>query len=106
MNESIRALISELKTGLVRLYGDRLKGVYLYGSYARGDQDRESDIDILIILDHLDQYGKEVDRTSRLVSDLSLEYGLSISRVFVTERDWLEHQTPFLVNAQEEAISA
>lgn len=106
MSESIRALISELKAGLVRLYGDRLKGLYLYGSYARGDQDRESDIDILIVLDRLDQYGKEVDRTSRLVSDLSLEYGLSISRVFVTEGDWLEHQTPFLVNAREEAIPA
>jgi predicted nucleotidyltransferase len=106
MNESIRVLISELKAGLVRLYGDRLKGVYLYGSYARGDQDRESDIDILIVLDPLDQYGKEVDRTSRLVSDLSLEYGLSISRVFVSEGDWLKQQTPFLVNAREEAIPA
>ncbi len=106
MTDAVKALISELKTGLVRLYGDRLKSVYLYGSYARGDQDRESDIDILIILDHLDQYGKEVDRTSRLISDLSLENGLSISRVFVTEGDWLRHQTPFLVNAREEAIPA
>jgi len=30
----IRKLMKELEAGLVRIYGDRLKAVYLYGSYA------------------------------------------------------------------------
>jgi len=33
----IRKLMKELKEGLIRIYGDKLKAVYLYGSYARGD---------------------------------------------------------------------
>ena len=32
-------------------YQDRIKKVYLYGSYARGDNDEYSDIDIVAIVD-------------------------------------------------------
>jgi len=98
--------MAELKAGLSQLYRDQLKGVYLYGSYARGEQDAESDVDVLIVLQQVDQYGAEVDRTGRLVSTLSLKHGVSISRVLVSERDWLNQVTPFLENAREEAILA
>lgn len=104
MNDRIRTLLSEVKVGLKAIYGERLKGVYLYGSYARGDEDSESDVDVLVILDHFDHYGAEVDRTGHLASDLSLKYGVSISRVFVSERDWSGRETPFLANARQEAI--
>ncbi|MBK7319966.1 nucleotidyltransferase domain-containing protein [Candidatus Villigracilis affinis] len=42
----IRKLMKELKAALVRIYGDKLKGVYLYGSYARGDYRAGSDVDV------------------------------------------------------------
>jgi predicted nucleotidyltransferase len=106
MSETIRALMAELKAGLGQLYRDQLKGVYLYGSYARGEQDAESDLDVLIVLRQIGQYGAEVDRTGRLISTLSLKHGVSISRVFVSEQDWLDRDTPFLENAREEAILA
>lgn len=106
MNQTIKTVLSELKAGLTQIYGDRLRGAYLYGSYARGEQDRESDLDVLVVLRHFDQYGAEVDRTGPLISQLSLKYGISISRVFVTEQDWLNCGTSFLANAREEAIPA
>ena len=31
------------------VFGEKLSNVYLYGSYARGDQTSESDIDIMVI---------------------------------------------------------
>lgn len=65
-----------------------MRGAYLYGSYARGDCDAESDLDVLIVLDDFQAYGAEVDRTADLASVLSLEYGVSISIVFVREREW------------------
>lgn len=34
-----------------RVFGDKLRDVYLYGSYARGDYDAESDIDFAAIVD-------------------------------------------------------
>jgi len=100
------ALLAEFKVKLQQIYGDRLKGVFLYGSRARGEAESESDVDILVVLDDWDSYGAEVDRTGAVGSELSVAYGLSISRVFVRERDWLHEQTLFLINAREEAVPA
>ena len=104
MSEKIRTLIGELKTGLQAIYGERLRGVYLYGSYARDEADKESDVDVLVILDDFEHYGAEVNRASELGASLSLQYGVSVSKVFLRERDWLNGQTPFLANVREEAI--
>ncbi len=83
MNKRISNLLSELKSGLAMIYGERLKRVYLYGSYARGDEDKESDFDILVVLEDFERYVREVDRTGQLAADLLLKYGISISQVFV-----------------------
>lgn len=100
----VRALLGELTGGLRATYGSRLRGVYLFGSYARGEADAESDVDVLVVLDRVEEYGPEVDRTGALTSALALEYGLSISRVFVSEQEWKRCDSAFLANVKEEAI--
>lgn len=102
----IDQLLHEFREGLERIYGPRLRGVYLYGSFARGEADPESDMDILVVLEDFEHYGNEVDRTGQLGADLSLKHGVSISQVFMRERDWLYGETPFLANVREEAIRA
>ncbi len=89
---------------MAALYGSRLRGVYLFGSYARGDQDAESDVDILIILSHYEQYGAEIERTGEIISALSLEYGVSISRKFTTEMRWKASDTALLRNVRAEGV--
>lgn len=106
MDSRIQSVMSKLRTELAALYGARLKGVYLYGSHARGQATSESDLDVLVILDHIAHYSLEIDRTSSLISSLSLHYGLTISRVFVPEHDWANGKTAFLVNVREVAIPA
>jgi predicted nucleotidyltransferase len=106
MKTDVRALMAEAKAGLQALYGERLKGVYLFGSYARGEADEESDVDVLVVLDRVDRYSGELERTSELISTLSLEHGVSISRVFASERQWREEQTMFFLNVREEAVPA
>jgi len=105
--ENLKKLLGELKEGLKSIYKSRLKGVYLFGSYARGEQDAESDIDVLVVLDTFEpSYSAEVNRTGDLASELSLKYGITISKVYVKETDWIRKETPFLDNVREEAIAA
>ena len=106
MSDQIRFLLARLRERLEGTYGGQLRGLYLYGSFARGGEDTESDVDVVIVLDRIDAYGAEVARTSALISDLSLESGLSISRVFVSQQDWTHRDSPFLANVREEAIAA
>ena len=47
VNEEIQKFINEVK----KILGDRLKKVILYGSYARGDYNKKSDVDIMILTD-------------------------------------------------------
>jgi len=101
----LKELLVELKVGLQAIYESRLKGLYLYGSYARGEQEKDSDVDVLVVLDHFDRYFAEVERSGKLASDLSLKYGVSVSRVFMREFEWLHEETPFLLNVREEAIA-
>lgn len=102
----LKQLLRELKTGVEGLYGNRLKGLYLYGSYARGEQDSGSDLDLLIVLDDYKRYGEEVERTGQLSSDLSLKFGVTVSSVFMRESEWLYGESPFLRNVRPEAKAA
>ncbi len=98
--------MKELKEGLVRIYGDKLEELYLYGSYARGDARSDSDIDVMIVLNNYESYGKEIDRTGELASNLSLEYGISISRVIMKELQWKKSDTPLLRNIRLDGVPA
>ncbi|MEW6545148.1 MAG: nucleotidyltransferase domain-containing protein [Nitrospirota bacterium] len=106
MSEHIQRLLKELKEHLGQLYGARLRGVYLFGSYARGEADEASDMDVLIVLDRVDNYSQEIDRTGEVVSTLSLRSGVTISRVFASEQRWQTDQTNFFLNVREEAVPA
>jgi predicted nucleotidyltransferase len=102
----VRAILAELRQGLESLYGDRLDGLYLFGSYARGEADPESDIDVLLVLDHVSDYPGEVDHTGVLASELSLRHGLSLSRVFMSRRAWTEGTDFFVKNIRQEGVAA
>jgi len=102
----IRKLMKELKEGLVLIYKDQLKDLYLYGSYARGVAQSDSDIDVMIVLDNYESYGQEIDRTGELISKLSLDYGISISRVIMKELQWKNSDTPLLRNIRIDGVPA
>ncbi len=106
MSETIRQILAELKHRLASIYGRRLRGVYLFGSYARDEADEESDLDVLIVLDQVENYTQEISRTSEVISQLSLKHGVPLSRVFASAAQWREDSTLFFLNVRDEAIPA
>ncbi len=80
INPAIEPIVREFKTALQAMYGDRLREVILYGSYARGDYDDESDIDLMVVLndERVDTFA-EIRRISPLETSLLLTYGVAVS---------------------------
>jgi predicted nucleotidyltransferase len=101
----IKKILSELKQGLIKLYGDQLVDVLLYGSYARGEQRSDSDIDIAVILKGIINSFKEIDRITEFSYDISLKYSVLLSIHPISELDYATKSSPFLLNLREEGIS-
>lgn len=50
-DSNIYGLLNEIKDGLQHIYGDKLRKVILYGSYARSEEANGSDVDLMALLD-------------------------------------------------------
>jgi predicted nucleotidyltransferase len=66
-------VINKCKKVLQQYYADRFAGLILYGSYARGRAETESDIDLLVLLERPFDYFQEIWRLAELLSPLQLE---------------------------------
>jgi len=100
-----REALEEMKQLLVRIYGERLRGVYLYGSYARGEATEDSDVDVLIVLDGPVSFGPEVRRYHSEVSGICLRHNLLISTHPISLDEYEKSQSPFLMNVHKEALA-
>ena len=90
-----------------KIYGDRLKSVILYGSYARGDFKADSDIDIMILLDMSDMDLKVYSQQlSYMTFDFNLDNDLDIKPIAKSEdhfRKWIVNY-PFYANINKEGV--
>jgi predicted nucleotidyltransferase len=104
----IRPLIDDFIRELEKVLGQNLSKVILYGSYARGDQRENSDID-LMILTSLDD-NDEIRRIEKALYDLSFEYEMehliNINVIVDNEKhfyDWV-NDLPFYRNVEQEGV--
>ena len=100
----VDSLLKELRASLEDLYGDNLVGIRLFGSYARRQATPDSDVDVLLVLREVGDYGTEVRRVSDLLSRVSLEYGKTIAPVFVDAERFSAASDPFMANVAREAV--
>jgi uncharacterized protein len=104
MNEKLTEILTELRSYLQELYGERLAQVILYGSQARRDAESDSDIDVLVILQSAVDYVDEIERTSEFISALCLKYAVLISCAFVSTERFQHVNSPFFLNVRREGI--
>ena len=106
---NISNIIDEFVKGVNKILGDRVKKIILYGSYARGDYNKSSDIDIMILTDLTD---KEIIKYREKIIDYAYDiewnnnFDIDISPL-VKNIDkfnyWLE-ALPFYMNIQKEGV--
>lgn len=107
MIESRQEIMLEFSRGVKKILGSSLKKVILYGSYARGDYNENSDIDIMILTTLTEEEIEKVEiKIFDLAFDFLMDYGVDISVVVKNEDHfnyWLG-ALPFYNNVQEEGV--
>ena len=90
VTDEIQKVTSTVVGKLVELLGNKIYKIILYGSYARGDFDTESDIDIMILINGTDEdvlkYRKDV---RRIANDVGLDNNILVS-LLIKPRQSLE----------------
>ncbi len=102
--KDINMPVSSLRKYLRSEYGDRLRGIYLFGSHGRGQAAEDSDIDIAVVLDEVESRFQERQRCSKAVSDISLEYNVVIQLIFIDEHDFEAEQLSLIRNIKNEGM--
>ncbi len=95
-------LAKEVRERLSKELGAPIR-VIMFGSQARGDANKESDIDLLVILPEIDA------RTTRIASDIAWEVGFEAGRVISAIPDTKEQMKryaflPFYQNIKREGV--
>lgn len=87
MPQMTQDLINQYVSDIRHLYGGHIKRIILYGSYARGDFHRDSDIDIMVLVDLPDT---QIESYSDALSELGFNYNVNHDVWFM----------PVVINAQ------
>jgi len=105
--KNLQIVLNKVTEEMKLIFGDKLKAVLLYGSYARGDFNEESDIDIFVLVDMkkiaLSRYRTQV---SYFASRLDLEFDIFVSIKLQDKQtfDYYLEVLPYYRNVTKEGI--
>ena len=97
-------LLARIKSRLHAVYGDRLRGVVLYGSEARGEATPDSDVDILVLLTVPVALGRDLRTIIEALYPLQLEMDRVLEAFPVDEADYLRGEYAWYRNAQKDGL--
>lgn len=107
MSTDLNSILIDMRKDLDKALGDALAEMILYGSYARGNYDDESDVDIALLFnanrEMLEEYD---DAIMAIMNDNSLEHDKLFIPVCIPKKDFYEYVTtlPFYNNVNTEGV--
>jgi uncharacterized protein len=104
MKPKVNRILKDLRAELELIYGQWMANMILFGSQARGDAAPDLDVDVLVVLHGDVNPGKEIARTGKAITALSLNYDAVISCVFMSSKRYAGEQTPLLLNVRSEGV--
>ncbi len=104
-NPKLMRALGKMCSELHDVFGESMYKVVLYGSYARGEQSPESDVDIALILNGINSENTH-DRMVDIVVDYELDLAVTLSVVPIELGQYLEWKNtlPFYKNIDKEGI--
>lgn len=113
IKEPYRTVIQNLLNSLIRLYGDNLVSLVIYGSVARGNQRKDSDIDMLVIFEKLPKpmsdrikiFERAEDEVQSLLDELlDKGYAITLSPPLIKTREEAKRFSPLYLDMTEDAV--
>lgn len=103
-----RQILQQIVSAYKTVYGKSIAQIILYGSYARGDNTEDSDIDIVAIV-----HGERLDLQEKLKkiwdlsSDLEIDYGVIISPTVIPYDEYVKFKDdlPYYRNIDREGVT-
>jgi uncharacterized protein len=99
-------LLRRVKSSLTEAFGERLRGVILYGSEARGTAEPDSDIDFLVLLNGPVDGLNDSLTSIRALYPLVLELERPVHTVEVDVQEYATGEWPLYVEVRREGILA
>ncbi len=105
--DNIRDLLQKYISGVIDAYDIHVRKIILFGSYARGDFDSDSDIDIMVLVDYpREDIGKIRSKMSDISFELSYDNNIEINPLIQNEdffTKWIRSY-PFYNNVANEGV--
>jgi predicted nucleotidyltransferase len=99
-------LLRRVKVALRQAFGQRLRGVILYGSEVRGTAEPDSDIDFLVLLEGPVDLWEDSGRCIHALYPLVLELERPIHAKPVDVREYEAQDWPLYQEARREGVTA
>lgn len=99
------AALQEFKRRISGKYGNLVSSVLLYGSKARGQAGKDSDIDVLVVLNSEERDIKK--DISSIAFDIIIEYSVDLSVMIITSVRWNmdpKNPTSFIYNVKKDSV--
>jgi len=108
MAQAISEIINEFTKEVCDILGSSVSQIILYGSFARGDNLENSDIDIMVLVALPEEEIKYIrDRISDCAFDFLMDYGVEISPMIINDSHfeyWVD-TLPFYRNVRDEGVA-
>ena len=101
----VKSALRELQAALRQLYGVQAPQVLIYGSYARGEANEASDVDVLLLYPEKVSAGSEIQRLGSILADLNIRYQVLISVLPASQNELQNSHDSFWNNIRREEVT-
>ena len=100
-------IMNEIVNNMKNIFDKNLRQVILFGSYARGEQEEYSDIDVMVLVDFSDEELRQYNNAiAEITTDISIKYGIHpsiIDKNYQHFHKWSPY-LPFYRNVKTEGV--